>query len=605
MAFGGFSAARGAFPRPKGAAPLAPPVSSVWQLGDAPARQIEAPSRRLMLLGWCGASTDELRRAAEAPALPTDVAWRWPGTYTAVEETADRVVLHTDPADAAPVYATRWGDGWAWSTSARLLARLTAASVDVERLACSILAPSVPALAETRSFFSGVQHLPAGSRIELPADGSGPYCSTRWRPDPVPGPPDHRLREALAAAVAFRVDAGPDLSSDLSGGLDSTSLTVLAATCRPRPQPLTAVTMHPDGDDSAADLRYARLTQEYHRDRIDHQVLPVTAEHLPYSDLTAVPASDEPAPSTLSHVQLIRQMRFVHQTGSRLHLTGDGGDSVMGMPPVHLADLIRKGRWLRAVTEAVGLARLRHRPLAPLLREAAALARTGRRDALAALSPMLSCSLGHGPHLGDLSWFSLSPAPSWARPETLRLVAGAALGAAERDEELPGTDIAVRTLVDEIRETARSAVADAALAASVGVDLHNPFLDGLLVDAVLRTSIDHRPAVHAYKPVLRRAMAPWLPPALARRTTKDSATASHYAGLRANLSVLMELADGRLAALGLLDPPQLRRHLREAAAGIPTSLGPVEQALSAEAWLHAHHTHPAPAWTDAPVGSVR
>ena len=222
LAFGGFSTARNDCPVPTGAARLAP-ASSVWQLGNSPALYAEASGRhrRLMLLGWCGVSTDELRRLAEAPRLPVDVAWRWPGTYVVVEETPDRVVLHTDPADAAPVYAVRCDGGWAWATSARLLARLITAAVDTERLACSILAPSVPALAETHSFFTDVQHLPAGSRIELPADGTGPHAIACWRPDPVPGPPHYRLREALSAAVALRVDADPGLSSDLSGGLDS------------------------------------------------------------------------------------------------------------------------------------------------------------------------------------------------------------------------------------------------------------------------------------------------------------------------------------------------------------------------------------------------
>lgn len=604
MAFGGFSTARNDRPRPEGAVPLRS-ASSVWQLGSAPALSAESPdgSRRLMFLGWCGVTTDELRRLSEAPRLPADVAWHWPGTYIVVEETPERVVVHTDPADATPVYTARWGGGWAWSTSSRLLAQLTAAAVDVERLACSVLASSVPALAGARSFFTGVRHLPAGSRIELPADGTGPHTATLWRPDPVPGLPEHRLREALTAAVALRVDTDPGLSSDLSGGLDSTSLAALAVTCRPRDRRLTAVTLHSVGDDSAADVRYARLAAEYYRDRIDHRLLPVGDEHRPYQALTTIPASDEPAPSTLSHVALTRQMRLVSETGSRLHLTGDGGDSVMGTPPAHLADLLRSGRVTRALSEALGFARLRLQPLTPLLRDAAALARTPRRDALATLARTVVGPPGPRPQ--NVSWFALRPAPGWARPEALRMVADAALAAAGTHDPLSGTDIAVRTAVDEIRETARTAAADTALAAAAGVDLHAPFLDGHVVDAVLRTPIGYRPPVHAYKPVLRRAMADLLPPALAARTTKDDANSEHYAGMRANLPDLLEMADGHLARLGLVDPARMRRHLREAAAGIPTELAHLEQALAAEAWLEAHRSRPVPEWTLQLAGSSR
>ncbi|MEU1149451.1 hypothetical protein ACFYO9_06440 [Streptomyces sp. NPDC005863] len=82
------------------------------------------------------------------------------------------MVPHADPAATLPVYATPWQGGWAWSTSARLLAQLTKAPIDVQRLACSVLAPSAPALAGVRTFFTSIEQLDPGSRTELPADGS-------------------------------------------------------------------------------------------------------------------------------------------------------------------------------------------------------------------------------------------------------------------------------------------------------------------------------------------------------------------------------------------------------------------------------------------------
>ncbi len=148
--FGGHSAAHG--PRPRGAAPVHPGTST-WRLGTGPARTATGPGgrRRVVILGPCGASDFELRCLAEA-AVPDDVAWRWPGAYAVVEETPDAVVVHTDPAAAFPVYAARWSDGWAWSTSARMLTGLTGASIDVQRLACAVFLPSVPALAGARTF---------------------------------------------------------------------------------------------------------------------------------------------------------------------------------------------------------------------------------------------------------------------------------------------------------------------------------------------------------------------------------------------------------------------------------------------------------------------
>ncbi|MFD7645940.1 albusnodin/ikarugamycin family macrolactam cyclase [Kitasatospora sp. NPDC059795] len=602
MIFGGFSTTSTTHPLPVGAAPLAA-GSMAWRLGDGPAtvRAAAGGHRRVLVLGPCGAGEFELSLLADT-APPADVTWRWPGAYSVIEETVTAVVVHTDPAAARPVYATAWDGGWAWSTSARLLASLTGAGIDTERLACAVFAPSVPALAMGRTFFDGVLQLAPGSRVELPSDGGDLRITTTWRPDPVPGRlPDIQLHDALAASVSLRATA-PGLSADLSGGLDSTSVTVMAATALPAGQRLNAVTVHPEGDPGGADLHHARLAAARHPHRIAHHLLPLTDRHLPYSRIADIAVTDEPAPSTLTHARLTGQLEWMRdELGTRTHLTGDGGDSVLFQPPIHLADLIRHCHLRRAVSEALGWARLRHTPVGPLLRDAARTARTSRRRALADLARVVGAAR-RDDH-GKVAWFPLLPFPGWAEPDARRLLAGAVRRAGAEPDPLPGLDFAVRAGADEIREVARTAAADVQLAAAYGVELHNPFLDPLVVNAVLTTPLERRPPLHAYKPHLARAMSGLLPPETAARTTKGSFDADHYTGLRTNLAALSALADGYLAALGLLHPGRLRQHLARAAAGLPMPLATLEQALTAEAWLTAHQRHPAPAWTTAPGGN--
>ncbi|WP_424213531.1 albusnodin/ikarugamycin family macrolactam cyclase [Streptomyces sp. BI20] len=605
VALGGFSTKGVPCPRPLGAE-LIDPTTTLWRLGATPVRTVSADggTRRVRILGWCGATDAQLADLAARP-LPTDVTWRWAGSYALVEETPDHVILHTDPGSAFPLYAAPWGSGWAWSTSARLLAALTESAVDVGRLACAILTPSIPALTAGRSFFEGVEQVAPGCRTELPRDGAAPRSITVWRPDPDRSRLAHRrLRHTLTKAVALRTTADPTLSSDLSGGLDSTAVAVLAAQALPTPHRLNAVTIHPRGNEDGADLRYARQAAAASGGRIGHHLVPMDARHLPYSLITAVPPTDEPAPSTLTQARLRGQFRWMHDhLGTRTHLTGDGGDSILFQPPAHLADLIRHRYLRRAAGEAFGWARLRRTPVGPLLRDAAAMARTGRRQALAGLPGRLSGQ--DTGNRGDARWFPLLPLPGWAEPAAVGYVAEAARQAATCPDPLAGLDASVRILVDEIREVARTAVADVELAASCGIDLHNPFLDPSVVNAVLANPLERRPAVHAYKPLLIRAVGDLLPPAVAARTTKGGFDADHYAGLRANLDDLAALADGHLAELGLIDPGHLRRHLRRAAAGIPMPLATLEQALTAEAWLVAHHREPAPAWTAHPARSAR
>ncbi|MFB8286358.1 albusnodin/ikarugamycin family macrolactam cyclase [Kitasatospora purpeofusca] len=601
MFYGGFSSAVAPHPRPAGAAPVAPGSPS-WRLGNGPVRILStsAKDHRIFLIGRCGADDAELsQHIASDPA--SDIAWRWPGTYAVIEETAQGVIVYADPAASLPVYATLWNGCWAWSTSARLLAALTRATIDTERLACAVFLPSVPALANTRSFFVGVQQLPPGARIELPATGAPLRITTCWRPAPVQRPLPHvRLREALERAVAVRTTADPALSCDLSGGLDSTSIAVIAAAALPPERRLDAVTVHPEGQIDGADLRHARLAAARYPDRITHRLLPLTDLHLPYSSITDIPATNEPAPSTLTLARFAGQLNWLRQDlGVRTHLTGDGGDSILFQPPIHFADLIRHRRFSRAGGEAFGWARLRHTTVGPLLRDAARAGRTDRRRALTSLADSVGRS-DRDDH-GRVTWFPLVPFPTWGTPRAARLLVNAAQSAACVTDSLDGLDFSVQVLVDEVREVARTAAADAEVAAAHGVELHNPFLDPLVINAVLTTPLDLRPPLYAYKPLLAQAMASLLPPETARRSTKGSFNADHYTGLRTNLLQLSAMADGHLAGLGLVHPGRLRGHLRLAAAGLSTSIAPLEQALAAEAWLTAHHRDPVPDWTRAPT----
>lgn len=573
-----------------------------WALGAVSARSVVCPSgrRQVLILGRCGAKDSDLHRLSST--VPDDVTWKWPGTYTVVEESEEAVVIHTDPASARPIYLVAHDDGWVWSSSARALASLTRATVDVERLACSIFLPSVPALSAGRTFFSGVEQLPPGCRIVLPVGGGALHTTTVWRPDPCDSlPPAERLHTALFASVAERVRSDPMVSCDISGGLDSTSIAALAAVALPYDTRLNAVTIHPEGDTAGADLGYARQAVAAYPGRINHRLLAMSTKHLPYTAMSTVPATDEPAPSTITQARLTRQFRWLREEfGTRTHMTGDGGDSLLFQPPVHLADLVRHGRIRRAVSEGFGWARLRRASPLRFLHDAVLVSRMPRTRALAELADSVG-GRRHSDH-GSACWFPLLPYPSWAGASAAALLSASAHRAASNPDQLPGLDASVRTLVDEVREVARTAVADAELAAASGIDLNNPFLDPLVVDAVLRTPLERRPALHAYKPLLSSAMAGLLPHEVASRQTKGSFESDHYAGLRANTPELLDLAHGRLAEMGLIDATRLAQRLGQAAAGVPMSLAALEQALGSEAWLAAHAREPEPVWSFSPMG---
>ncbi|WP_433225302.1 albusnodin/ikarugamycin family macrolactam cyclase [Microtetraspora malaysiensis] len=605
MIFGGYV---GPHPRPPhltGCRAVAPSIWLSEHVPDHAVRTATAGQTHITILGPCGATQADVQALAER-GIPHNAAWRWAGAYAVAHETPERdVVLYTDPAAARPLYATPYLDGWVWASSARALSGLLNAGIDLDRLACAITAPGVLALTQGSTYFSQVYQLPAGARIRLSARGGPLETAVLWMPAPGHHDLVPRLRTALLDAVALRTRLSERLSCDLSGGLDSTSLAVATAATLQAGRTLDAVTVHPAGNRSGADLRYARIAAAAYPDRITHRLLPLTTHELPYTGLNSVPATDEPAPSTTAQARFLGQLRWMRATfDADVHMTGDGGDSILFVPPLQLADLVRRRRARRMAREAFGWARLRQTAVGPILRDAVRSARITRPAALHTLAKALFAPAGSaaGDERGDVAWFAGRSAPIWASEPARRAAASAAHAAAYETDPFSALDSATRYLVDEVREVARTATADAQLAAAADVELHNPFLDAAVVDAALSVDSEQRPPVFTYKPHLAAAMAGMLPAQVAARTTKGDFDADHYAGMRTNLPTLLELVShGYLAKLGLLIPAKARAALRQCAAGIPIPGVPIEPVLVLEAWLNAHEGAPAPAWTYGPL----
>ena len=122
-----------------------------------------------------------------------------------------------------------------------------------------------------------------------------------------------------------------------------------------------------------------------------------------------------------------------------------------------------------------------------------------------------------------------------------------------------------------------------------------------MLDTALAVPLDARPGPARFKPLLREAMRDLFPPMLAARTTKGTFTSDYYGGIRANLANLLILANGRLAAAGLVDPAAARQALTLAAAGVPDAFTTVQHIIATEAWLCALDAATPVAWEPVQV----
>lgn len=607
MTVGGFVARRSdaPMPLPTGAQLLRSGPTTLWSLPRGPLlppRCARHSDTTVWAVGLCGATDDALAQCARTGVQPGDVC-RWPGAYALVQtDGPDRsVALHADLAEAVPLYWAATGDGWAWSTSSRILADLLGTGPDPAWLAVRLLAPSRTAPLGDRSAFTGVHRIQAGHRVTLAAHGLATRTPSARKTIGIDEAAE-RLGTALRAAVALRLDTAVT-TCDVSGGLDSTSLTRLAAEhVWNRDRTVGAITRRPAGVDHGGDLDYIADAAD-HRGLVhvfvDHDDTTRPYSHWDTATLAALPATDEPAPSLPTHAALTRDLALVRDRfGATAHMTGDGGDTLLCPPLIHLADLARARAWRRLYADACGWARVRRTAPIPLLRAAVAATRHDPADDLAHAAAVLLESAAPRP----LAVHPVPAPPPWATPYARNEAARACLDAAARTPA--AADLGNAAAADQLTEIGRTAAADAAfMHALTGVVLHNPFVDSHVIAAVLATASAARTRPDRFKPLLTAALGPLLPLRIAARTTKGENTSDHIAGVRAHQDHVLALADGYLAAAGLVDPETLTTTITAAAAGLPAH-GDLDPTLIAEAWLRAVHETPRQAWTRHPASET-
>lgn len=579
-------------------------VSMTWTVDDVAAsgrpvsyRLVRSGSRVLIVVGTALVTDAEILATTQT-TVPDDITWRWPGAYAVIEVTEARLSIWSDLATAVPIYTHQADDGVYWSTSARGLAGLSGGRLDLERIAGELHAPGTPRLVGDRTYFEDVRLVFPGYRYVFARSGRTWHRHV-WEagcpsdPQPTMTSDCADLRAELAAAVTARVRTAKAPSADLSGGLDSTALTLLAADYLAPERSIAAYTVHEPSATTAAaptgDLHYA--LQAANAPGVEHHLLPLDGTHLPYSRMNELPTTDEPAPSARAFARFALQLDAIRErSASDSHMTGDGGDTVL-MSMLHwIADAITQRRVAAAAAEAHRVGRLRRTAPATVLRAATDLVRHTPEQALHAASIWWRGGHPSRPEQAAArAWLTVATPPPW-------VTAAAGEGAATLAERAP-TPAYRRGALNQLAiahdaaEVGRTANADAQLAAHHGVVLHNPFVDSRIIDTVLGGRAGPLPRPSDYKPQLRAALAGVYPEELMARTTKGTFTSDYFTGLRVNLSTLLELADGRLAALGLIHPEALRSSLRAAAAGATGStvcLPQLDAALSVESWLRAH-----------------
>ncbi|MBT2456755.1 asparagine synthase [Streptomyces sp. ISL-86] len=633
----------------------------LWAVGDWRPDEIRTvtadpadPFTRLAVLGCCGATDAELRRAlfaARGGALRH--LTQWSGSYTAVVQAGRRITVLGDLAGARPVFYTPWAGGTAYATAALPLADLIEAQLDIGHLAALLACPDSPEALGDGTPYVGVRRIPPGHTLILregsrEITGYEPVASLavaapeadaeravegvrealvdavrarltapRHAPDtlvpdpgPVPGmgPADRRAARGAPAPV-------PGVGADLSGGSASATLALLAAGLPGAPgtvlkqsgERLLAVTFNdlatPQGRE--AELERARAIAA--NPRLHHVVVAAAEEALPYAELDG-PLTDEPGPSLVFAARERRRLA----AGSADHFVGHGARQVLDAHPARMADLLMDRRRRHLLRPVAALARSASASgeslLVPLAVYSAArrLARTSYRAGMEAAAARLregsvtgGVSSPVDASLAALTWSRPGPAAGWLTGEALAEVSIRLATAAGRPPvSLRPGEARARSVLT--RHAADHRVFEQAVEVR-SQRLHAPFLDNQVVRAAraLPESLRVQPGARAaiLRSVLSSAGVRELPPGWGATAHTPNETATRL-GLSAALQDLLSLFSAPLLAdAGLIEARVVQQALLDAADGHPVPLDGLAELVSMELWLRRLLARRGTCWT--------
>jgi asparagine synthase (glutamine-hydrolysing) len=547
---------------------------------------------QLSIFGQCYATDSEIEDSLHMALNGDFTSLRmWPGQYLSIVERSGETVVIGDLSGVTPVYYVDRFFGCLWASAATPLAAITGARID-----WSALLGELAATGYTRFLgrvpFEGVMVVPPGSLLRLSSMGASVQAWYEPAQQSKYADGAERFRAALLASVNYRAASAESWSCDFSGGVDSSTLAVLAA-CLKFITAITTVNPWLSREDVECAQTIAR---EYHT-RLNHVTIETVWDLLHFSGLANLwnpPVTDLPSLDFTALAQIRAVAGAASNRGSRLHLSGEGGDSVVGQPGCSVIDLYRLNR-RRALSSAGVMARRNGCGNVTAIREIVRIAGTTYPQELNTMgrairqgAPMAS------PIVESLSRCCRLPGAGWLTSQGAELVSSSIQTYARAQADvLPGI------LGDWL--AARSIAANGACErrefAELGVNLEVPYLDAAVMDAGLSIPGHERTIGGGFKPLITRDLAPWLPPAITNRTTKGEYSLSVQRGADENGGYLRDLIrESQLVGGGWLNRKSIAVAIDEMIYGIEPMNASIQQFVAMEYWLRMLDTRRSSWW---------
>jgi asparagine synthase (glutamine-hydrolysing) len=260
--------------------------------------------------------------------------------FAIYDERSGSLGLARDPLGIKPMYVMPRGSGVLFASELKALVAAVGPelTIDPAALVASTMFYFLP---DEQAAVKGVFKLPPGSWAEWRLDGTQ-RAGRYWRPDEVAlaaaAGPQADLAEVLEESVAAHLVADVPIASFLSGGLDSSLITAMAADRHPAMEAYT-ITFRPEDQRLEAmpdDATYARKMAAHLGIRLHEiEISPDVVDLLPrVVDVLDEPIGDPAAINTVLMCQAARD------AGVKVLLSGMGADELFGGYRKHLACLL-------------------------------------------------------------------------------------------------------------------------------------------------------------------------------------------------------------------------------------------------------------------------
>ncbi|MCX5213789.1 asparagine synthetase B family protein [Kitasatospora sp. NBC_00240] len=466
------------------------------------------------------------------------------------------LVLIRDQVGARTVFYARAGGCWAASTSLRSLRHWPALGTGLNLAAVRSFL-TFAYLPGEETLLSGVLEALPGRILRLAADGTSTQESY-WEPSDAvaradglpagelgPGVYASRLRTLLEDATRSRLPQGEKVAVLLSGGVDSSLVTALAAELHTHPVHTYSISF---GDELPNELGYSGLVAEHCGTR--HRILTVSGDQVAARLADTVALLDSPVgdPLTVPNLMLAEA---VAGDGLRVSLNGEGGDPVFGGPknlPMLVHELHRDDPSPGARAEAY-------------LRSY----RKCYQDLPALLTPEALRALADEPHPERF----VAP---YLRPGAMQSLLNQLLHCNLRTK-------GAHHILTKVER----------LTASQGVQGRSPLFDRRVIDHAFATPPRWKLNGTVEKWVLKEAVRDLLPDTVTDRP-KSGMRVPVQKWLRGPLHELSGdlLLGGRSRQRGLLRPDTIRTWMRGEGALLPRQGGKLWLVLTLELWLRAY-----------------